>query len=237
MLLRFKWEAPRPLFWEDFDMKRVLMAALVAIAPLSAFADVLWEQAPIAPPDGFMSDGISTGGQFWSQALADDFVIAQASTVTKITFWGASEAFFNDDLSNFLSYDVVIFDTSFNVVSSANVALASLTPTLTGQVGDFTGSEFAFTYNTNISLGAGSYFLHIGSVNDDPEGDGWNWSAANTNGLIAGNVFNGDGWFTDDTFDIDVAFKIEGNPDVVPEPASMVALGVGALALLRRRRK
>ena len=218
-------------------MNKVLITALAAIAPLSAFADVLWSQAPLNPPDGFFSDGISTGGQFWGQSIADDFSLASQSNITKITFWGSSEAFFNDDLSNFASWDIQILNSAFGTVFTTNVSKASLSPVLTGSVGDFTGSEFKFTFNTNINLAAGSYFLNVGSVNSDPDGDGWNWSAAATNNLIAGNIFDGGGWFTDNTFDIDVAFQIEGTTQVVPEPATMAVLGMGALALMRRRRK
>jgi len=215
-------------------MRKLFLAACALIAPFSAFGDVLFDQSP-PDPNGYFSDGISTNGtQGVSQAVADNFTLAADSTVTKITFWGSSTNDTSADLDNFLSWDIDIYDTSFNALSTANVLKATLNPTATGGVNVLGGNEYQFTFDTNIALSAGSYFLHVGSVNADPLADVFVWSVASGDGELGVNRMDGNGWIdlTGETFD--TSFRIEGTP--APEPASMAALGLGALAMIRRRR-
>jgi hypothetical protein len=188
------------------------------------------------PSDGFFADGISSnGGQFYAQAIADNFSLSQASTITTIRFWGSSENFVFPDLTNFSDWDVVIMDSSLNVVSSSLVPKANFTITATGLSNSLAGQEFKMELGTNIALGAGNYVFHVGSINVSPGDDAWAWSEAlsgDGDGSQFINNFDGNGWIG---LGGDSAFELEGQP--VPEPASMIALGLGAAAVLARKRK
>jgi hypothetical protein len=203
--------------------------ALCATAP--AFGVVLFDQTGGRTGDGYFSDGISTNGsQFYAQSMADDFTLSSNSVVQKIVFYGSSENFMFPDLTNFSSWDVVIYDSAFNPVFSANVAKAALNPTATGLINSVGGAEYEMTFNTSVNLNAGSYRLHVGSINNAPGDDAWAWSTATGNVNAYYNWHDGAGW---NQFGDDMAFRIEG----VPEPATIAALGLGITALLRRRSK
>lgn len=205
-------------------------------APLSSFGATLFQQT-ITDADGYFSDATSSNGAyFWQQAMAEDFTLSANSNVTSIVFSGASENFDgSDNLDNFSSFDVVIYDTNFNVVNSANYSLSSLNATANGVSGSFTDATgYNFTATTNLNLAAGTYWLHVGAVLVDGGGNAFQWSSADGNTNFAADFFDGSGYSTF-AAEPGMAFAINGT--TVPEPASMVALGLGAAAFLRRRRK
>ncbi len=212
--------------------KLAIIAGLSLASFAVAQADMLWSQVPNSA-DGFFSDGVSTNGsQFWAQSIADNFTLAQQSTVTTVRFWGSSENFVFDDLTNFSDFDVYFFDPSFNVMASGQIPTGGFTITPTGNNNANGGIEYMFELATNFSLNAGNYRMHVGSINISPGDDGWVWSTAAADGAAFFNLSEHSGW---NTGAVDVAFVLYGTP--VPEPASMVALGLGAAALVARRRR
>lgn len=215
-------------------MRKLLFLALVAATPLSAFSAVLFQQAETSA-DGYFSDGISSNGsQFYSQSIADDFSLAATSNVTTIKFWGSSENFSTPDLSNVAAFDIVFYDTSFNPVAQGiQIPVGAFTTTATGNVNSLGGNEYEMDLATNFNLNAGSYYMHVGADLIDPFGDAFVWSNANGNTNIAANFMQGGGW---QTFQQEpgTAFELDGQ--AVPEPASMAILGLGVVAMVRRRR-
>ncbi|HLK16555.1 MAG TPA: PEP-CTERM sorting domain-containing protein [Fimbriimonadaceae bacterium] len=217
-------------------LKRGFFAACGMMLPFAAFGQVLWDQEPNPDGLGFASDGISTNGsQYYQEALADNFTLSGASNVTNIEFWGSSDDTFFPDLTNFSAFDIYIYDPSFNVVYSTQVSTASLTPVYTGVNSAFGGQIYSFNLATNINLAAGNYELHVGSINVAPQGDGFVWAdSVSGDNLLYANIFNGQGWNTESGFG-DLAFKLSGSP--APEPASIALLGLGVVALIRRKRR
>jgi hypothetical protein len=210
--------------------------AFIAGAVLAGFAvtpaDLLFSQTP-SSADGFFSDGISTNGsQFYGQAFADNFTLAQQSTVTLIRFWGSSENFVFNDLTNFSAFDIYFYDPSWNVVASGQIPIGSFTTTATGNQNSLGGLEYEFELATNFVLNAGNYQMHVGSINVSPGDDAWAWSEAVGDGNQYFNVFDANGW---QSISGDSSFELEGQP--VPEPGTMIALGLGAAAFVARRRK
>ena len=211
------------------------VAACGVMLPFAAFGQVVWDQEPSADGLGQYSDGISTNGTQFAppQAVADDFSLSAAANISDIQFWGSSEDAFAPDLSNFKAFDIYVYDTSFNAVYSTQVSTASLTPVNTGNLSASGGQIYDFNLATSINLGVGSYFLHVGSIDVNPQGDRFVWAdSATGNNSFRVNFFDGNGWQTDAGAG-DLAFKLTASP--APEPASLCMLALGGLALIRRR--
>lgn len=219
-------------------MKKLLILGGMLAIPFSSFATVLFDQSTNMNPDGYYSDSLaSNGSQYYGHTVAESFTITDNSTISSITFWGGSEFFLNDDNSNISSFEINIFDGSFASVATWTLSLASVTPTVSGLNGSLTGNTgYVYTATVSQALTAGSYFMNIGANLVDPIGDAWGWSLADGDSDLKANFFDGDGWIDLPGFR-DTAFRIEGTVDGVPEPASLAVLGIGALALLRRRKK
>ncbi len=223
-----------------------VLAGLMVVG--AANAAVLFSQ-PTQDADGYFSDSINYAGSqqtFYESAVADNFTLANASTVTQIAFWGSTENFFGPpSLGNLAGLQINVYNSTFGLISANSVATGALTPVATGFANSNGGNEFRFTFNTSIVLGAGSYWLHVGGTYTAPNDDAFVWSTNHTNGdgtsafanLDVSNTFvpgsNDPGGPAPENWD--QAFEIRG--DAVPEPATMAVLGLGVAALLRRRRK
>lgn len=210
------------------------VAACAVVLPFAAFGQVVWDQEPGTDGFGIFSDGISTNGsQFYQTATADNFSLSSAAKITDVEFWGGSEDFEFADLTNFQAFDIYVYDSNFNAVYSTQVSTASLNPVNTGTLNSSNngGEIFSFNLSTSINLSAGNYFLHVGSINVDPNGDAFIWDdSATGDGSYAFNYFDGNGWQIISGGDL--AFKLTA----APEPASLSLLALGGLALIRRRR-
>ncbi|MHB8635337.1 MAG: PEP-CTERM sorting domain-containing protein [Fimbriimonadaceae bacterium] len=214
---------------------RGLAALSGVMCSFAAFGQTLWDQEPNTDGLGFFADGISTNGsQHYQEAIADNFSISSASTVTNIEFWGGSENFTTPTLSNFSAFDIYVYDASFNVVASTQSPIATLSPADTGNANVAGGEIYAFNLSTSINLQPGNYFLHVGSINVVPDSDAFVWADAVTgDNSFYVNHFDGNGW-VNQSGEGDLAFKLTGTP--APEPASLALLALGGIGLLRRRR-
>lgn len=93
----------------------------------------------------------------------------------------------------------------------------------------YTYGTTKLTPSSTLVLGPGSYYVVAESPNDST---GWCQNSIHAIGDFS-SYHPGSNWYGDN--DVTGVMKIEATP--VPEPASMLALGMGSLALLRRRRK
>jgi hypothetical protein len=214
-------------------------AALIgAVFVSGASAAVLIDQSPF-DDFGFYSDGVA--GQFYDQRMADDFTLGIGAEVTKIVWWGSSENFFGPvGLDNFSDWVIRIYeDNSGNVgseVFGATFSKASTNPVFTGSLSSAQAEIYRQEASLSLNLDAGTYWVSIGTINVVAEDDAWAWHAsANVfNDQLAAELGFGSGYTTFGEFG-DLAFQIEGNP--VPEPATLIALGIGAAAFAARRRR
>lgn len=104
--------------------------------------------------------------------------------------------------------------------------------TLTSEFGANTSGRYSIASILNPQMDAGTYHVTIEAIGDAT--GKWNLNNGAGTGLMVTSPDAGGNWtsFTD----TNGAILVTG-AQVVPEPATMTALAIGGLALLRRRRK
>jgi MYXO-CTERM domain-containing protein len=190
---------------------------------------------PSQGQDGLFSDGVA--GQFWSQRIADNFVLDNNYVVDGIRWWGSSENYIFDDLTNFGAFIIEFYDDAGGTpgasIGQFSVDIGDANATPTGLMNGNGGHEYQLEAPVNIALNGGTqYWVSVGSKNLSPGDDGFIWSL-NFNegdGNIAADFFDGFGYSTFGGFDM--AFELTG----VPTPGSAALLGLAGLAASRRRR-
>ncbi len=141
-----------------------------------------------------------------------------------------------------VSGDVTSVDfASFGIAGSGNIHFSMFSDNGSGQVGSLLGDWDAHVdtdgvskiYSSNapagITLASGqNYWLGMAAQDDT-------WNAWNMSSSVQGNIaFNFD---SAPFYNVDRLSAFAVNAQAVPEPASMAALGIGVVAVLRRRTK
>ncbi len=219
-----------------------LISVVAASAPASA--EVLYSQPTT-------SDSTSVGLGWFSHAEsrptrnfkhADDFVLADTSSIERVTWWGISENLVSPDLANFTGFKIDFYGPNAAGVKPATL-IASETFTLdqtnaiaTGRASGTGAIEYrhAVDLSAPIELGGGeTWFVAISAFFTDPAGDAWQWQDADdVNRLSASYDYDRDRW--QGLFDTDSAFVLEGR--AVPAPGGAAVL-IATLAWGHRPRR
>lgn len=209
---------------------KLIIALAAATAATSSFATVIYSQAPINGADG---GGFSYPGQI----MADNFRVGSSTYYDHVTFWG-SYFFQGDPLS-------VGTQREFRIRRYLSAAAALLPGTLesdqtvmatvTGKAGfadtQDTIYRFEVAVATNNLLANIEYFLSVISTDTVA---GFRWQVGSGSGNAAATSSTGtDTWLPVSGDRGNEAFELS---QAVPEPSTYLVMGVGALALLRRRR-
>lgn len=191
---------------------------VVVFVASEARGQVVVYSQPNDNPNGPCSDGVPD--QFCGVRIADNFVLSDPVNrkITEVTWWGSSDYFEHDDLTNFTDWVITFYEDDANLpaapIYTETVPIGATDPNETGILNMFGGKE----YRQTASLAAPvtlyidqTYWISIGAIADDPAGDVWIWSV---------NYFQGDNHSAVDDFsgagyvarEGDVAFELIGEP-------------------------
>lgn len=164
---------------------------------------------------------------------ADSFVLKSgASTIKDIHWWGGYDKGVTSD-----DFTIKIYATAATaLLPGAEIYVrnvGAVTRTDTGVVGEDGNEIYSYSIIIDpIALAAGTtYWLEI--VNST-EGGEWGWSSS---AIGSHATWNGEGWI--ETSD-ELAFNLTGDapiPTGVPEPATMMLLGLGLAGVAVARKK
>ena len=219
---------PRPL----------ALAALLLAAP--AAAQTVFLAPPLldtAPGSGTFTQG--EPGTFYSQRIADNFVLDADAAVTGATWWGRSEGFVFDDLTNFRAFSVQLW-TSDGQKPDTLLLDATIDTPDTNPVEVATSFQGSAIYRHDVALPATDlqagveYWFTVGALFNDTgsSADAYVWQYAAPDDRVVGlDRLDGNGWSRFTSLPADFSFAIS-----VPEPATAATAGLAALLVVRRRR-
>lgn len=248
---------------------RSLVAFAVGACALCAGAShgyfTVAHNAPLAPSqrDPFMvqestfSDSVNSGGtNFYGLGLAQGFTTSQSYSLDRLTVWGASEYLDSDEpwaqtalSANILGFQAVLMKQNalgaYVTQQSWNIGLGAVSQTATGNYIDGSLSpvfELSMDLTGGFTVGAGTYYLAVGAVLADGDGDSWSWvhgqwDGANPNNLLLATI--GDtptswGQWSAVPNSTSAAFHLEST---IPAPGTLALLAAGAWARGRKRRR
>jgi len=204
--------------------KSCLWAGAVLIAACGARAGQLYDNGSF----------IQTGSEASSGIQADDFELAEQSSITggTVTIFEFAPGDWDGTLRYYLYADNS--GAPGSMVASGDASIGSTSLVGTHPFGwEFTAVEFSL--EAPVVLDGSTRFWFGVVLNDDmQDGEVVNWASVDTRKFNASRRSNqGTGAWT--TNSRDFSFELTGEP--IPAPGALAALGLGGLAAARRRRR
>jgi hypothetical protein len=181
---------------------RLFMAVAVGTSALCASTSHAYvtiasnQPVPAVPQGNFMvqngefSDALNSGGTNWyGLGLAQGFTSSGGHTVDRLTVWGGSEylgsqtPWTEQQLSaNITGFQVVLMKQNLLGAYITQQSWIVNTPSVTQMAtGDFTSDTLSPVFQLSMDLGgsfmlgSGVYYLAVGAILADGDGDSWQW--------------------------------------------------------------
>jgi hypothetical protein len=223
--------------------------AMLAHAGAASADPILFTQQPQTPVQSTRASQHQPTSGLAFQTF-DNFVLGQDATITGISWQGS---YFNTLIAdptfappaNAFGFTIALYSdtggTPGTLLDSVTLSPSSAGETFVGQQA-FSPTLGLSIYNYSASLGAGwlatagtTYWLSVYALSPDASASqaqwGWNGGTGG-NGTSVQSVFG-----TPSTVNFDRTFTIAGQPTPVPEPSTLLLLGMGGSALAARVRR
>ncbi|RYG25885.1 PEP-CTERM sorting domain-containing protein [bacterium] len=244
----------RTLQYRGRDLMKTLQTSvtLLALASLASVsnAETIFDQlATNSGVTGTTSQDFEPLNDNADAIAIDDFTIGSSYSLTSFTFGAVFNSL--NAPANVTGYKVSIYSPAASTTAATldgDVAAISLLPvSATTNLVNGRGTITLDLTSANVVLAPGTYSIGVTtSLSFSPNGERiFNLFGAQAGGGNNGRFINPGGGFgvgpnsqivaSTTGQGVNLNYKLEA--EAVPEPASMAALGLGAVALLRRRRK
>ena len=223
-------------------MIKNVMASIVATVMCGsvAKADFVVVNNPVTDTVGFYSDSFDSKGTYtYAQSGAQAFSLEDSYTTSSLRWWGSSNGFNGQGISNIDCFQIIVWDNVFDSqVTNQTIDLANITVTATGETNFFGEAIYEFYVPIAFQISSGSYFMNIGAQLNDAAGDQFVWSQ----GQDVDNF-----WFTDDNGGQNKWGNWRPLPNFIgntaggafvlsaPSPGAIALLGMAGLVGRRRR--
>lgn len=218
----------------------VAMVAAVLFGSGSASADFVVVNNPVQDTVGFYSDAFdSKGGYSYPQSGAQAFSLEDSYTTSSLHWWGSSNGFNGQGITNFQGFQIIVWNSDFSEqVYSTKINMSSITTVATGQENFFGQPEYEFYTSLSFDIDAGNYFMNIGVLLNDANGDQFVWSQGeNVEGFWQTSPFGQGGWGSWHPLPPALIGSTAGGAFVLtaPTPGAIALIGLAGLVCRRRR--
>jgi hypothetical protein len=206
----------------------------------SANADFVVVNNPVADTVGFYSDAFDSKGSYeYPQSGAQAFSLEDSYTTSSLHWWGSSNGFNGQGISNFQGFQIIVWNSDFSdQVFSTKINMSSITAVATGQENFFGQPEYEFYTPLSFDIGAGNYFMNIGVLLNDVNGDQFVWSQGEyVEGFWQTSPNGSGGWGSWHPLPPALIGNTAGGAFVLtaPAPGAIALLGLAGIVGRRRR--
>lgn len=216
-----------------FGVVAVLLGSSVANA------DFIVVNNPVEDTVGFYSDAFDSKGSYeYPQSGAQAFDTEDTYTMSSLKWWGSSNGFNGEGISNIDAFQIIVWDESFeNQVWSSKINLEQISLVDTGETNFFGQPVYSFYIPVSFTLDSGSYFMNIGAMLNDSDGDQFVWSQGEDDeNFWQTSPFGQGGWGSWHLLPPSIG-NTAGGAFVMTAPAPGAIALIGLAGLVTRRRR
>ena len=218
----------------------VAMVAAVLFGSGSASADFVVVNNPVQDTVGFYSDAYdSKGGYNYPQSGAQAFSLDDSYTISSLRWWGSSNGFNGQGITNFNGFQIIVWNSDFtDQVFSTKINMSSVSTVATGEENFFGQPEYEFFIPLSFNIAEGDYFMNIGVLLNDADGDQFVWSQGeDEEDFWQTSPFGQGGWGSWHPLPPSLIGNTPGGAFVLtaPAPGAIALLGIAGMLTRRRR--